>query len=186
MNTLQPDFGAWTCLRFMAIFISDHFRVSFHLNFFFDQWLNFKAIGNILNSIKNAYGLSGMADEYFNCIYVSCFCEIKSRSTPICIFKIRVLTKNEAKFQSQKWPKVNNSSHNNIYSNYYSPKIFMDVAILVAGAPQSCGAMRGNAPQIAGRCLATPKYCGAPTKNILIFIKSRKSVFCGEKTHFYV
>ena len=28
--------------------------------------------------------------------YVSWFCEIKSRSTPICILKIRVLTKNEA------------------------------------------------------------------------------------------
>ena len=31
----------------------------------------FKAIANILNPIKNAYGLSEMADEYFNFIYVS-------------------------------------------------------------------------------------------------------------------
>ena len=36
----------------------------------FDQWLNFKAIANILNPIKNAYGLSGMTNEYFNFIDV--------------------------------------------------------------------------------------------------------------------
>ena len=34
----------------------------------FDQWLNFKAIANILNHIKNSHGQSGMADEYFSFI----------------------------------------------------------------------------------------------------------------------
>ena len=48
------------------------------------------------------------------------------------------------------------------------------------------GAMRGKAPQIAGQCPATHTFCGAPAKNILKYIKSRKSVFCGQKTRFYV
>ena len=53
----------------------------------------------------------------------------------------------------------------------------MGVAKLGAAAPQNYGAIGGSAE----KC---PINCGAAAKNKLIYIKSCKSVFCGEKARF--